>query len=364
MSLNVTSVFLVFLFFASSPALFGQYSEGFDAGNRGQLQQQCWFFSSTTVYSGPAGNLPVNGPAVRTGQLTNMRNPHTLGTPCTWFTGSVDTLRFSHFVHHLGGSTLKRLDVVVVDESDRVQDTLLTHIYTHTQAVATKLPMRVLGSFRIEWRWIGQGGTGRAFLDDVTVPGLYAADPVANCSCTGNPFPVEWGDFRVAAVGGQARLEWETLSELNASHFVIQRSADGHLFEVAGQVAAQGFSDVPVAYTFTDAPERPCYYRLQQVDLDGLYSYSPVLRWTPDARRPQLTLMPGAGTSLRAQWTLPAAGAGHLIIRDMQGRVCLEQTLTDRAGEQALPTHRWTPGLYIAQLVQGQSAVSQKWIVH
>lgn len=371
MSLNVTSLFRFAFLLATAlivlplSPLVAQYSEGFDTGERGIYQNQCWFFASTTVYDAPGSSLLINGPSVRTGQLTNMVNPHTLATPCTWFYGSGDTLRFSHYVHTLGGSSLKRLDVVLVDEDRRVQDTLLTHIYTNTQRLQTKIPVRAAGAYRIEWRWIGQGGTGRALIDDITVPGLYAADPDAGCSCTGNSFPVEWGAIRVVTEAGQPRLEWETLSELNASHFVIQRSADGHLFEAAGQVAAQGFSDAPVAYTFHDrsAPRQARYYRLQQVDLDGSFSYSTTLRWTPTTTLPELTMHVPAPGSLHTHWSLPESGPGLLLVRDAQGRMLHQQSLPETQGTQTLSTHTWSPGLYVVQLIQGEQSVSQKWVI-
>jgi hypothetical protein len=56
-----------------------------------------------------------------------------------------------------------------------------------------------------------------------------------------NPaFPVEWLDFSAMAVGNDVQLDWLTASEQNNDYFVVERSTDGHMFELIGQVDAVG----------------------------------------------------------------------------------------------------------------------------
>ena len=95
------------------------------------------------------------------------------------------------------------------------------------------------------------------------------------------PLPVELKRFDVAAKGLNAELAWATASELQNDHFNIERSLDGKNFEQVGTVKGQGASSKEVAYRYTDAGAgrlslKPIYYRLQQVDLDGSNSYSPI----------------------------------------------------------------------------------------
>ncbi len=66
-------------------------------------------------------------------------------------------------------------------------------------------------------------------------------------------------------------LTWETESELNNSHFIIERSRDGIDFQDMAQVLGGGTTHVPKSYRLID-PEPyfgTSYYRLKQVDFDG-----------------------------------------------------------------------------------------------
>lgn len=72
----------------------------------------------------------------------------------------------------------------------------------------------------------------------------------------------------------QVSLLWKTASEINSSHFVVQRSIDGgQTFEDIGTVASAGNSTTLIEYTFIDIDPSNGnnYYRLKQVDIDGEY---------------------------------------------------------------------------------------------
>jgi hypothetical protein len=73
-------------------------------------------------------------------------------------------------------------------------------------------------------------------------------------------------------------LHWETATEKNASHFIIERSIDGITYTPVGKVQAQGNSSRTVSYLFTDegvsTSSGYIYYRLRMTDMDGAYEYS------------------------------------------------------------------------------------------
>ncbi|GAA4354289.1 hypothetical protein GCM10023185_15920 [Hymenobacter saemangeumensis] len=95
------------------------------------------------------------------------------------------------------------------------------------------------------------------------------------------PLPVVLTAFDATLKNGAAVLTWNTASEKNNDHFRVERSLNGQEFVAVGQVAGQGTSNQPKAYTFTDPSiarlgSANVYYRLQQVDTDGQTSVSPV----------------------------------------------------------------------------------------
>jgi hypothetical protein len=95
-----------------------------------------------------------------------------------------------------------------------------------------------------------------------------------------NSLPVELTFFTAENNGNRVDLKWQTASEKNNDFFEIQRSFDGTEFEVLGIVEGAGDSNETIDYDFKDyAPlAGDSYYRLRQVDYDGAFEYSEVIR--------------------------------------------------------------------------------------
>jgi hypothetical protein len=90
--------------------------------------------------------------------------------------------------------------------------------------------------------------------------------------------PVDLISFTAEKFNTKSRLNWSTASELNNSHFDIERSTDGRNFSYIGQIEGKGNSSLMNNYEFVDQrPENKLnYYRLKQVDFDGRTDYSDV----------------------------------------------------------------------------------------
>ncbi|MEO0734337.1 MAG: choice-of-anchor V domain-containing protein, partial [Bacteroidota bacterium] len=86
--------------------------------------------------------------------------------------------------------------------------------------------------------------------------------------------PVELLDFSARAEKDRVVLDWQTVTEQDFSHFVVERSTNGEDFSPVLEQPAAG----PSTYTATDInlSAGAYFYRLRQVDLDGSFSYSPV----------------------------------------------------------------------------------------
>ena len=90
-------------------------------------------------------------------------------------------------------------------------------------------------------------------------------------SPSNQPLPVGLSSFEVSCQDeGKVLIEWSTATENNTSHFVVERSENGTTWNVAGTVAASGYSQDLLNYELIDRIESSVsYYRLIQVDLDG-----------------------------------------------------------------------------------------------
>lgn len=116
----------------------------------------------------------------------------------------------------------------------------------------------------------------------------YGTSTDANLSGSNNQYfmiteaqvlPVELLSFTGKKDGSSNLLIWETASEINSSHFIIERSEDGKNFSSIGRVGAAGNSSTLKKYSFidSDVEGKVYYYRLLQVDFDGVSEYSNII---------------------------------------------------------------------------------------
>ncbi|MBK6830507.1 MAG: hypothetical protein IPG92_07090 [Flavobacteriales bacterium] len=134
-----------------------------------------------------------------------------------------------------------------------------------------------------------EGAGGSVWSNEMTVTtGQIYVLYISNFSRSGLSFTLSWQltngasldctllPVELTAFDGQPRdkdvlLNWTTGSELNSSHFNVERSIDGISFTPIGMVAAQGNTGTVSHYGFVD-PQPAIgvnYYRLEQVDTDG-----------------------------------------------------------------------------------------------
>jgi len=93
--------------------------------------------------------------------------------------------------------------------------------------------------------------------------------------------PVSLTNFSGSWNSSGVTLTWTTQTELNAASFIIEKSNDGNNWQAFSVVAATGNSNIATVYNAGDAqPYTVTYYRLKQVDKDGIYVYSKVIKVT------------------------------------------------------------------------------------
>jgi len=156
--------------------------------------------------------------------------------------------------------------------------------------------------------------------------------------------PVQLTAFTARREAVGVRLAWHTASEVQASHFQVQRSADGQAFAPVGTVAASGTSAVSHAYAFVDAlapAGTSWYYRLAQLDTDGTRNYSPVVLVAAASVVPgaQVRVAPNPAQAFDALTVTVdgcASQARQLQLLDAVGRVVLARPVQPSAAEQVL----------------------------
>ncbi len=106
----------------------------------------------------------------------------------------------------------------------------------------------------------------------------YAIDDIKLATCpSGGPLPVEFLSVSAKQKGTGIAVNWSTASEINNKYFDVEKSIDGGAnWTLVSTIKASANSDETKRYNVFDA--RPVaglnYYRIKQVDMDGLYKYS------------------------------------------------------------------------------------------
>lgn len=140
--------------------------------------------------------------------------------------------------------------------------------------------------------------------------------------------PVEMISFEAEKLNDKSELTWVTGSEINNSHFDIQRSTDGKTYEVIGTVKGNGTTTTIRTYQFID--NRPSsgknYYRLAQYDFDGTNELSEVrvVDFNSLAATNSLSVYPNPAIDNVHIEAQDIAGEMTVMIFDMTGKLAIE----------------------------------------
>lgn len=134
------------------------------------------------------------------------------------------------------------------------------------------------GSLTVGTPIVNASERSRVYTDFATGP----TDPISFYSKSSdilNPLPVTF--INVSAGYGTDNspiIKWRVGTELDVSHYNIERSATGSSFDVAGTIKASGLSD----YSFKDqgltGRQSRLFYRVRSVDIDGSINISKTVR--------------------------------------------------------------------------------------
>ncbi len=171
--------------------------------------------------------------------------------------------------------------------------------------------------------------------------------PISTCGS----LPVKLISFNAQSSGNAVLLNWKTASELNNSHFDVQRSLDFKTWETIGQVKGNGTSYVINSYNYLDPnPFKPLtYYRLKQNDYDGMFEYSPVKMLKSQWADEIINLFPNpAKESITVSFNTPEQGDQlNFLVTDIAGRVLIKKTV------DAKPNSIFNESIDISELDNG-----------
>lgn len=150
-------------------------------------------------------------------------------------------------------------------------------------------------------------------------------------------------------------LKWKTTSEINTSHFFVERSIDAQTFYQIARVSASGNSSTEKNYTCTDADvtslqTQHVFYRLKMFDQNGTYKYSNIINVSLTDIQSEMTLSPNpvVSSDIKASITSSDDCTAEWQVVDVAGRILLQNTTTLKKGENQLYINisQVSPGSY------------------
>ena len=181
--------------------------------------------------------------------------------------------------------------------------------------------------------------------------------------------PVDLLGFEGNEVDGLVELNWATASELNNSHFIIERGADGQNFKTIGKIEGMGTTSEFSAYEFVDveAPVGQVYYRLRQVDFDGAVAFSNIVVVNIEGSdiAEVLSAHPNPVSDVFYIQTNLDRNA-HLVLKlfDISGKLISQEIIPSLKGRQQIriPMQDYAEGMYFYQINAGGHMLSGKLI--
>lgn len=157
-----------------------------------------------------------------------------------------------------------------------------------------------------------------------------------------SPLPIALSYFNAYCdADNTVKIEWTTTSEVNNSHFIIERSNDANNWKFVSQISGSGNSNELKSYSYSDLnTERSIqYYRLTQVDYDGsTQTFAPKSTYCKNIETDNIKVYPNptidicniefnANTSFKN---------GNLSVLDMTGRKVITQEISINEGENKI----------------------------
>ena len=253
-------------------------------------------------------------------------------------------------------------------------------IFDSSPVVATKFPRLadyadINGgpSFQ-SYFYTAVNGTDYTNYSDLFYGPIEGTTPSSTWVESAVPLPIKLRSFTAQRSGERdAQLRWISESEVNASHFQIERSADGKSWESIGRSEAAGDTDVPQNYSYLDdqvplslgrSVEQTFYYRLRMVDHDGWEEYSEI-------RSVRFSNLNDVAVSVSpnpflGEFTLEVSAASLTVDQPMKLSIHTAhgQNISERyiysSGKYPINMDSYQPGVYILTLSDGQFSRTEK----
>lgn len=199
--------------------------------------------------------------------------------------------------------------------------------------------------------------------------GAGTSDPTPDLSVSGlisdnSTLPITLTAFKSQRVNHHIKLTWTTHSEINFSHFLLERSKDASTYEVLANIKAVN-SYAGNNYAYDDSPNHTnpkFYYRIKMIDNNGKFTYSRVIVEN-FVQKKSIVLQPSLviGNQMTVHFDRVSI-QGEMRILAKDGKLIQLINLKEGARSEMLDLSNLASGMYILFLQDADGIQTSKFI--
>lgn len=164
-------------------------------------------------------------------------------------------------------------------------------------------------------------------------------------------------------INNTVSLKWDVADEIDVRGYEVEKSTNGVTFTKVGYVTANG----KPAYSFADGQgtDGVVYYRVKNVDIDGKYKYSSVVKLNGKTNASS-TLLKAFPIPAQNQVTLQhekLGATGSITLTTLSGQVVKRITPGAQAIQTVIDLNGTQPGMYLLQTTNANGNTESTKIV-
>jgi hypothetical protein len=161
------------------------------------------------------------------------------------------------------------------------------------------------------------------------------------------PLPVELIKFKATCQSDYIQIDWTTASEIRNKAFELYKSDDAQDWKLIYTEVGQGEKPTETHYSFKDLDKKIGYYRLKDIDEDGIENWSQIIFADCINETSQVQVYPNPASDY-IKVIVPISENTTLNILSLEGKVL--KTMPLISNQNVVSVKELTAGIYIIEI--------------
>jgi len=164
--------------------------------------------------------------------------------------------------------------------------------------------------------------------------------------------PLDLLSFTANTSGQNILLNWKTSGEDDLQTYVVMHSLNASAFDSIGSVVAKGNTVSTSSYDFThyNPGAGVHYYRLKEVDVNGHFTYSPIVSAKISGSGPEINIYPNPASD-HIVISYQGITGNYVRIMNAAGSVVGQYSLNPNSGQTTISLNGFAKGNYFVEIV-------------